>query len=461
MPLAQHDKSEFVDLVNLLDKHGVSSYTLLSDRVIDNRLYKTGDVVVPLDQPFRAFIKEVMESQTFPVRHHTTGGSMIRPYDITSWSLPLHKGVEAIEIHSGPEIPATLLRKIDMPFIIQTEKPERYTGVLLTALNNESYKAAFSAFDMGLKVERLAASYSIQGENFPAGSFFIASHGRLNDLLETLDVSPMYLPGPFDGISTPLRVPRIALVESWFHDMDAGWARFLFDTYKIPYKVLRPVDLQNANLGRDYDLVILPDQSQSVLMAGKGGSPGNYSISRYPPEYAKGMEQKGLNNLLQFVDKGGKVVSWGRSTELFMGNLSIENDNGAKEEFSLPVSNIGSSLSSQGLDVTGSLLRVRLRSDHPLTFGMPEQIGVFHRGNPVFATSFPYFDMDRRVIASFPKENILMSGFVENEKLLANQVAMVWLKKGAGQIVLFSFCPQFRGSTPATYKLLFNALLLE
>jgi hypothetical protein len=41
-----------------------------------------------------------------------------------------------------------------------------------------------------------------------------------------------------------------------------------------------------------------------------------------------------------------------------------------KEEFSLPVSNIGNRLSDQGLDVTGSLLRVRLRHDHPLTLGL-------------------------------------------------------------------------------------------
>jgi hypothetical protein len=37
---------------------------------------------------------------------------------------------------------------------------------------------------------------------------------------------------------------------------------------------------------------------------------------------------------------------------------------------------------------------------------------------------------------------------------------MVWLKKGRGQVVLYSFVPNFRGSTPATNKLIFNALLL-
>jgi len=36
----------------------------------------------------------------------------------------------------------------------------------------------------------------------------------------------------------------------------------------------------------------------------------------------------------------------------------------------------------------------------------------------------------------------------------------VWVRAGQGQLVLFGFQPQFRGSTPATFKLVFNALLL-
>ena len=463
LPRMQHDQSELADLVNLLDKHGVYTYELQSDREVESRLFRAGDIVVPLDQPFRAFIKEVMESQTYPVRHYTRGGDMIRPYDITSWSLPLHKGAESVEINTRIEIPDSLLQKIDIPYKITSTRPENIEGLLFTANHNESYKAAFKAAALGIRVERLTEPFSYRGMDFPVGSFYLPSQRRIEELIEDLLVDPVYIATRFDGESTPLQVPRIALVESWFHDMDAGWTRFLFDTHHIPYKVLRPVELQEANLVRDFDLIVLPDQSQAVLMAGKGGSPGNYTIPRYPPDYAKGMEQKGLSRLLDFVNKGGKVLSWGRSTELFMGNLTIEGNNGEKEEFSLPVSNIGSRLQGQGLDVTGSLLRVRLRPNHPLTLGLPEEIGVFHRGNPVFVTSFPYFDMDRRVIATFPKasKEILMSGFIQNEQLLSNQVAMVWVKKGEGQMVLYSFCPQFRGSTPVTYKLLFNALLME
>ncbi len=44
--------------------------------------------------------------------------------------------------------------------------------------------------------------------------------------------------------------------------------------------------------------------------------------------------------------------------------------------------------------------------------------------------------------------------------LLADRPAMVWARAGKGQFVFFGFQPQFRASTPVTFKLLFNSLLL-
>jgi hypothetical protein len=166
-----------------------------------------------------------------------------------------------------------------------------------------------------------------------------------------------------------------------------------------------------------------------------------------------------LKKILEFIDKGGVVVSWRQSTLLFEGIQEIgEKEN--KEEFQFPFRDVSSDLRKSGLYVAGSLIRVQLKSDHPLTFGMPDEIGVFYRGRPAFTTSLPRFDTDRRIIASFPEKDLLMSGYIEKEKLLGRKVAMVWLKKGKGQLVIFGFNPQFRASTQCTYKLLFNSILL-
>ena len=78
----------------------------------------------------------------------------------------------------------------------------------------------------------------------------------------------------------------------------------------------------------------------------------------------------------------------------------------------------------------------------------------------VFQTSVPMFDMDRRVIGSYPEKEILISGYASGEEKIGNKAAMIWMKKGKGQFVLYGFTPQFRGSTQVTFKLLFNAILL-
>ncbi len=145
MPKEQHDKSEFIDLVNLLKEHGVDIYELTEDVNINNRLYNTGDIVVPLSQPFRPFIKEVMEKQKFPLRHYTPNGKIIKPYDITSWSLPLHRGVRSIEINEMSNKIEPLLSKIKGNYSLENKIPGNYWGFLLSINNNESFKIAFSA----------------------------------------------------------------------------------------------------------------------------------------------------------------------------------------------------------------------------------------------------------------------------------------------------------------------------
>ena len=166
-----------------------------------------------------------------------------------------------------------------------------------------------------------------------------------------------------------------------------------------------------------------------------------------------------MKKLMSFLDNGGLIVAWGESTELFSGKLEIPRGD-KQEEFHLPF-RLEDNIYSAGLYVPGSLMKVHITLNHPLTQGMPETAGIYFSNSKVFSTSVPGFDMDRRVIAKFPEKDILLSGYEENEELLGNRSAMIWLRKGKGQLVLFGFNPQFRASTQASYKLMFNALLLQ
>jgi len=461
-PSDQHDPSELVNLINLLDEHGIEVYQLSTAVNIDGFEYKKDDIVVPLAQPFRPFIKEVLEAQTYPERHYTPGGKMIKPYDITSWSLPLHRGIHSIEINARSNKIENNIQKIEPSFQFKVKAPDNYRAALFSVNNNESFKAIFLANQGGLEVLRLTESQEINQRMIPAGSFLVKNtSAELNKLIEKLSVSPVYLTEETSIETAPVKFPRIALVETFFHDMDAGWTRYIFDTYHIPYEVIHPGDFKDINFTKKFDLVVFPDSPKSILMEGKWKSKNEYFISSYPPEFTKGIGKDGMKNLMTFLGQGGLIVSWGRSTRLFKGTLEIPLGGDESEQFQLPFNDVSEQLQKNGLYFPGSLVKINIFPDHPLTLGLPSEIGVFYRGRPAFTTSIPRFDMDRRVIASFPEKNILLSGYSEKEKKVGNKAAMVWLKKGKGQLVLFAFGPQFRASTQASYKLLFNALLLK
>ena len=152
--------------------------------------------------------------------------------------------------------------------------------------------------------------------------------------------------------------------------------------------------------------------------------------------------------------------NFGRSARLFEGILKIKGKD-SEEEFQLPFRDLSPDLAKSGLYIPGSLVRIDLATDHPLTYGMTGHIGVFTRGRPVFRTSVPLFDMDRRVIGTYPEKDLLMSGYASGEETMGNTAAMIWMRNGKGQFVLYGFNPQFRASTQAAYKLLFNGLLLD
>jgi len=467
LPSGQHDPGEMINIVNLLLEHGIRVYKLGNETNINNTLYREGSIVIPLSQPFRPFIKEVMEKQEYPVRHYTPDGEIIKPYDIASWSLPLHFGVKSDEINSHSADLENKLEEIKTPLDLSGELPESFTSVVLPVQYNESFMTAFRALATGLNVDRLTEDTSINGKSMLKGSFVISASGKTRSDLEKIlgdyPLTPAFLNSPGELKYEKVTMPRIALVETYFHDMDAGWTRFVLDQYYIKYNVIRPGEFEKTSFAENYDVLIFPDVQKSILMEGKYGSgEDDYYVSDYPPEFTKGIGKEGMKKLMDFVDKGGLIISWGLSVKLFEGTLTISGEKEQdKEEFQLPFRDISDDLRKKGLYCPGSLVRMKVLKDNPITLGMQDEIGIFFRGRPVFATSVPNFDMDRRAIGVIPEKEILISGYCEKEELAGNKTVLLWIKKGKGQFVLFGFGPQFRASTHVSYKLLFNSILLN
>jgi hypothetical protein len=337
-------------------------------------------------------------------------------------------------------------------------------AVALSATGNDSFSTVFAALGKGLEVSRLQQPLTVGEQTLAVGSFLVRtpSRGAFEGLMTGHAGSALLLPQAIDDPGLAVAAPRIALVETWFHDMDAGWTRFVFDRHNVPYQVLRPGEIADTDLVAQFDVLVLPDSDAAVLKQGKYEREGRYFAVDYPPDYTKGIGDEGMKRLIAFLEGGGVIVSWRRSTELFFGDLEAASSEpeGEAESFALPIRDASKGATEKGLFVPGAFLKIDLNPDHPVAWGMPAKAGVFSRGVPVFRTSIPTRDMDRRVVAAYPERDLLLSGYIEGEEGLARTPALVWLRKGEGQLVLFNFNPQFRASTPATYKLLFNALLL-
>lgn len=115
--------------------------------------------------------------------------------------------------------------------------------------------------------------------------------------------------------------------------MDAGWTRYIFDTYQIPFTILKPGEVKEKDLA-EFDVIVFPDNNKSMLLEGKRkASSGAYSIPSYDPQYTKGIEKEGVQKLMKFVNEGGTIVSWGLSTGLFLGAQSIKYQKKRKRSF--------------------------------------------------------------------------------------------------------------------------------
>ncbi|HEX8410806.1 MAG TPA: M14 metallopeptidase family protein [Thermoanaerobaculia bacterium] len=242
------------------------------------------------------------------------------------------------------------------------------------------------------------------------------------------------------------RKPRVATYKPWQASMDEGWTRWVLDTYGIPTKGLSAQEIQKGVTG--YDALILPDVPKDLLATGRRKDATMRYEEEMPPAYRGALEKSGADSLKKFVEGGGTLIAFGDSCEYVI------------EEFNVPVRNALAGVRQDDYSNPGSLVRLRIRPDHPVTQGMPAETAAFLDSAMAFETTAPASSMQRWVLASYPEEeqDILLSGWIHGAERLTRKAAAVALTYGKGKIVLFGFRPQHRGQTHATFPLVFNAL---
>jgi hypothetical protein len=152
--------------------------------------------------------------------------------------------------------------------------------------------------------------------------------------------------------------------------------------------------------------------------------------------------------LQSFVQKGGTLVTFAQA-----GDLAIQ-------RFGLPLRNVVAGLPPKEFWSPGSTLRVRFNNANPLAWGMPDDgLALFLAGCQVYEVTSTETSQDVEILATYIDRDILQSGWLLGEQVIAKKAAAVSVKYGAGKVVLLGFRAQHRAQTHGTYKLVFNALL--
>lgn len=176
-----------------------------------------------------------------------------------------------------------------------------------------------------------------------------------------------------------------------------------------------------------------------------------------PPEYEGGIDKEGLEALKTFVEKGGILVTLNSACSLLFPTR--ETARYIPKDFTVPVRNVLERVDRSKFFCPASILKIKVDSRSPLGYGMPEEAAAMFSGSPAFATWIPSGEWDRKVVASYPEDNIFLSGWLLGENMIARKAAVVDARYKKGHIILIGFRCQFRAQSHGTYKFLLNSLL--
>ena len=384
--------------------------------------------VIPSAQPFRGYAVDLLEPQKYPELRESANGPLKRPYDIAGWTLPMQMGVDVVRLEEP--LPAKLKTVDDLAPAPASRAHNDFSFFQSMADLLKSGKSLHWSSDGKLLVE---------GEGAP------------------VEIST----APYT-----IRPPRVAIYDSWLANIDAGWTDWLLDQARVPHTMLRNADIQKGHLREHFDSIILPAQEAAAILHGAregerttGGRPDGAPNAQQRPEYTGGIELKGLLELAEFVRQGGWLITFDQA-----GGVPVS-------DFPLPIRLLikpggdnEDAGPAKGYFCPGSILRATVDTKNPIAFGMPPNSYVFSSGGQAYDNlllpEFNKGDREVRVVARYATANVLASGFLSGEPVVAGKPLLVDVHYGKGHVVLFGFRPQFRGQTYGTFRLVLNSVYL-
>jgi hypothetical protein len=437
---SQHDPREVDHLVEKLQMGGVDVYRAGAPFDADGRSYPAGTFVIPMSQVFARYAKDMLERQTYPEVRRSPTSPPEPPYDVTAWSLGMLLDVDHVMVHKAlpPEI---TLHKLDAAptlagrVIANTSaKPGAGGPVYFFDYRGaDDAKAINRLLKDGARVS--LASDRVWVTNAPRKS--------LDALASGLGLEITAAPGAVPAGTSAVKAPRIGMYSPWTGgNMDEGWTRWVLEQYDFPETTLHNADIRAGKLHDTYDVIILPDQNPRQMIDGASGA-------FIRPEYRGGIGDEGVDALKEFVAQGGTLITLGAASDL------------AVDRFGVPLKDVKAGLSRDQHFAPGTILNVEVDTANPIGYGMAPRSYGFYNNSPFFSVLEGFSSQKLSVVARYPNTDVVASGWLKGEDLMAGRAAVVSVDMNPGRVILFGLRPQHRAQTHATFPMLFNALYLS
>ena len=460
------------------------------------RVFPAGALVVDLAQPQArlaatlldpqprldsAFVREELDKQA---RNARRGAAERREgdafYDITAWALPLFFGVEAFWTEDAAPAEGTPLTLADtlvaMPAVPRARSayvfPNDRNGATALAL-----RLAVEGFHVAVAHRPLRAD----ARSFPRGSFVVrvernpeTVHERIAALARELAVELSAVQSAFPdsgavGVGsadvTPIFKPRIAvLAGDGTSETAYGGLWFVLERrFGIGFTPFRATALSALRL-EDYNVLILPSGGGAPMRELFRGD----NLARLKAWVSGGgvlIAIKGAAGVVADSATGlttVRPVGTPEDDKQPKGAAQFKPDSAPLPPSAQPGPPLRSPTADDGtrpLPLPGVIARATLDGSHWLTYGYdsPEL--------PVLLWTDRFLGPSREGEnpVMFTGPDAIVSGFEwpdNSERLLERSVYAAVERRGQGHVVLFADDPTFRATTPGTWRLLGNAILM-
>ena len=398
LPATNRDLGAIERLVDVLALSGLEISAATVPFEADGRSWPAGSLVLPREQPYGEYLKDLMEAQVYPEGDD--------PYDVAGWTLPLLFGVSRV---AYVELGEVELRAVAGPEdatrnFVRTERKENE----LDGRDSNGWRRLIAEL-----AEGGSATLSRQRQS---GALRLGADDPKNGLVR-------------EGL------PRIGVLTPWTGVMNEGWLRWMLEHFGLETIPCRYETLRGGHLSDFLDVLVVPSLSGSALVDGR-------SLGSVPERYVGGLGADGQAAIVDFVRGGGTLVTLERSSRwaIDLFDLKIEELTEDVEEFACP----------------GSIVRAHPVKD-PLTVGLADAQHLFFSRSLAFQAAEDATGI--KSLLDYAKAQTLASGWIKGEETIAGKSAWMRANVSKGRVHLFGFRPQYRSWSQGAFLLFLRAVL--